>query len=156
MNFLICLGLGIADPFFPAYATGGGATGVHLAILFSGYAVAKTVFSPLTGWWSDTGGRCKLLLLGISVYMAAALGYLFSSDPVALIALRFLQGIAAAFVRPVSLAFVGDIAPARGEGTAMGTFDISFYSAFAVGPILGGVIQESYGFPRRIPGLFPP
>lgn len=147
VNFLVCLGFGIVDPFFPVYATNSGATGFHLAILFSGYAIAKTIFSPLTGWWSDRKGRQALLISGLCTYTAISLGYIFFSGPIQLILLRFLQGIAAAFVRPVSLAFIGDMAPTRREGVAMGTFDISFYSALAVGPVLGGVIKDMYGFP---------
>ena len=142
------------DPFFPVYATNGGATGFHLAILFSGYAIAKSIFSPLTGWLSDLRGRHSLLMAGLSAYTAISLGYLLFPGPIQLILLRFLQGIAAALVRPVSLAFIGDMAPARREGITMGTFDISFYSAFAIGPVLGGIVKDMYGFPGIFCSLF--
>jgi len=144
--FLVCLGFGIAAPFFPVYAASGGASGLHLALIFSGYAAAKILFSPVTGWWSDRNGRRRLLIAGLSLQSAVALGYLFLPGPSGLIALRFLQGIAAALIRPVALAFVGDIAPSQREGAAMGTFDISFYAALAIGPVLGGIIKDSLGF----------
>lgn len=154
VNFLVCLGVGIVDPFFPIYATKSGATGFHLAILFSSYAIAKTIFSPLAGWCSDLKGRYGILLTGLLAYTVIPLGFLFSPNPTHLILLKSLQGVAAAFVRPVSLAFVGDMAQLRREGITMGTFDISFYSAFAVGPILGGVIKDIYGFPGVFYALF--
>ncbi len=146
VNFFACLGLGIADPFFPVYAASGGASGFHLALIFSGYAAAKILFSPMSGWWSDRSGRRRLLVSGLVLQSAVALGYLFLPGPSGLIALRFLQGIAAAFIRPVSLAVVGDIAPERREGSAMGTFDISFYAALAIGPVLGGIVHDASGF----------
>jgi MFS family permease len=154
VNFLVCLGFGIADPFFPVFATANGATGFHLAIIFSGYAVAKTLVSPLTGWWSDRKGRRSLLIGGLCIYSAISLCYLFLPGPLSLIFLRFIQGIAAALVRPVSLAFIGDIAPARREGTVMGTFDISFYGALAIGPVMGGIIKDVAGFPGVFLCLF--
>ncbi|MCX5906007.1 MAG: MFS transporter [Deltaproteobacteria bacterium] len=154
VNFLVCLGLGIVDPFFPVYATTHGATGFHLAILFSGYAAAKALFSPLMGWLSDQRGRRNLLIAGLFSYALISLGYLFFPDPFSLILLRFLQGMAAALVRPLSLAIVGDIAPARREGTVMGAFDISFYAAFAIGPIVGGIIKDAVGFSGIFLSLF--
>ncbi len=146
-NFLIALGFGIADPFFPVYAVSAGATGVHIALIFSSFAVTKMVMSPLIGWWSDQRGRRDLIIAGLFTYLTVSLGYLLTPGPLALIALRILQGIGAALVRPVSLAFIGDIAPARREARTMGTFDISFYSAQAVGPMIGGLIKDVAGFP---------
>jgi MFS family permease len=58
-----------------------------------------------------------------------------------------MQGIGAALVRPIALAFIGDIAPARREALTMGTFDISYFSAQAIGPMIGGVIKDVAGFP---------
>jgi MFS family permease len=149
-NFFITLGFGVADPFISVYAVSKGATGLHLALIFSGYAAAKALVAPLTGWRSDHGGRKSLILAGLCLYSAISLFYLTLPGPLALAGLRFLQGIAAAMVRPVSLAFVGDIAPERKEGTAMGTFDISFYGALAIGPVIGGILKDTAGFP----GLF--
>ena len=147
VNFLACLGFGIADPFFPVYATSNGAAGIHLALIFSGFAAAKTLFSPLAGWWSDRSGRRRLLVIGLFAHAAIAIGYLYLPSPVCLILLRFLQGVAAALVRPVSLAYIGDMAPSRHEGTAMGTFEISYYAALAFGPVAGGIIKDTLGFP---------
>jgi MFS family permease len=149
-NFLIALGFGIADPFFPVYAVSAGATGFHIALIFSSYAVAKTLLSPLIGWWSDLRGRRALIIIGLFTYLLISLGYLLTPGPLVLIALRILQGTGAALVRPVSLAFIGDMAPARKEARTMGTFDISFYSAQAVGPMIGGLVKDVAGFP----GLF--
>ncbi|PKN61254.1 MAG: hypothetical protein CVU57_30400 [Deltaproteobacteria bacterium HGW-Deltaproteobacteria-15] len=147
VNFMISLGFGIVDPFFPVYAVSAGATGFHIALIFSSYAVAKMLMSPLIGWWSDHRGRRDLIVAGLCTYLTVSLCYLLAPGPLALIALRIMQGIGAALVRPISLAFIGDIAPARREAQAMGTFDISFYSAQAVGPMIGGLIKDIAGFP---------
>jgi len=147
INFMISLGFGIVDPFFPVYAVSAGATGFHIALIFSGYAVAKMFMSPLIGWWSDSRGRRDLIIAGLCTCLAVSLCYLFISGPLALIVLRIIQGIGAALVRPTSLAFIGDMAPARREAQTMGTFDISFFSAQAVGPVIGGVVKDVTGFP---------
>jgi len=147
INFMISLGFGIVDPFFPIYAVSAGATGFHIALIFSAYAVAKMLMSPFSGWWSDQRGRRGLIIAGLCTCLAVSLCYLLISGPLALIALRMMQGIGAALVRPVALAFIGDIAPAKREARTMGTFDISYFSAQAVGPMIGGVVKDVAGFP---------
>jgi DHA1 family multidrug resistance protein-like MFS transporter len=147
INFMISLGFGIVDPFFPVYAVSAGATGFHIALIFSACAVATMLMSPLIGWWSDHRGRRDLIIAGLCTYLTVSLCYLLMPGPLALIALRIIQGIGAALVRPISLAFIGDIAPARREAQTMGTFAISFYSAQAVGPMIGGLVKDVAGFP---------
>ena len=147
INFMISLGFGIVEPFFPIYAVSVGATGFHIALIFSAYAFAKMLMSPLIGWWSDYRGRRDLIIAGLCIYVTVSLCYLLIPGPLALIALRIIQGIGAALVRPISLAFIGDIAPARKEAQTMGTFDISFYTAQAIGPMIGGLVKDLAGFP---------
>jgi MFS transporter, DHA1 family, multidrug resistance protein len=147
INFMISLGFGIVDPFFPVYAVSAGATGLHIALIFSSYAVAKMLMSPLIGWWSDHRGRRELLIAGLCTCLTVSLCFLLMPGPLPLIALRMIQGIGAALVRPIALACIGDIAPARREAQTMGTFDISYFSAQAVGPMIGGVIKDFAGFP---------
>jgi MFS family permease len=147
VNFMITLGFGMADPFFPVYVVSAGATGFHIALIFSAYAVSKMLMSPLIGWWSDCRGRRGLIIAGLCTYVMVSVCYLLLPGPPALIALRIIQGIGAALVRPISLAFIGDIAPVRREAQTMGTFDISFYSAQAVGPMIGGLVKDVTGFP---------
>ncbi len=143
---MISLGFGIVDPFFPVYAVNAGATGFHIALIFSAYALAKMLMSPLVGWWSDHRGRRALIIAGLCTCLTVSLCYLLVPGPLALIGLRMIQGIGAALIRPISRAVIGDIAPARREAQTMGTFDISFYSAQAVGPILGGVVKDVAGY----------
>ncbi len=147
INFMISLGFGIVDPFFPVYAVSAGATALHIALIFSSYAVAKMLMSPLIGWWSDHRGRRELLIAGLCTCLAVSLCYLLMPGPLPLITLRMIQGIGAALVRPIALAFIGDIAPARREAQTMGTFDISYFSAQAIGPMIGGMIKDFAGFP---------
>lgn len=147
VNFLSCLGLGAVDPFFPIYVTQNGATPFHIALMFSGYAAAKMLMSPLSGWLSDQRGRRGMLTYGLIVYAVVSVFFLLFSHLYVLILLKFALGFAAGIVRPVLLALVGDIAPEKREGAAMGTFDISFYGALAIGPVLGGILRDMYGFP---------
>jgi MFS family permease len=146
VNFTVNLGFGIADPFFSLFAVNIGASGFSLALIFSGYALTKALFTPMIGWWSDHQGRRAFITAGLCLYFLISLCYLLTPGLPFVIFLRLLQGLAAALVRPISLAFVGDIAPSRLEGTALGTFDISFYGPLAIGPVIGGIVKDTAGF----------
>lgn len=71
-----------------------------------------------------------------------------------LLLLRFFQGIGAALFLPLARAFVGRIAPPNQEGATLGTFEISFYAALAIGPLLGGLIKDRFGFSGIFGALF--
>jgi len=150
VNFLTTLGFSLLDPFLAIYAGGLGATGLSTALIFTGYSLSKALLSPLAGFWSQAASKRLVIAVGLVLYGVAALCLLFQPALPLLIALRVVQGAAVAFIRPVSLAFVGDLVPVRREGALMGKFELSFYGAIAIGPALGGAVKDAAGFP----GLF--
>jgi MFS family permease len=76
--------------------------------------------------------------------------YLFPPSVPMLIGARFLQGVAAAFFRTVIMALIGDQSPKEKEGINIATFDISFYGALGLGPIVGAIVRTHFG----MPGIF--
>ena len=147
INFSVSLGLSVVNPFLPIYVKNIGITGLTIALMFSGYSVSKVLFMPILGRWSDLINRKNFIIAGLAIYFITSLFFLFLPSNIPLIIFfRFIQGMAAALVRPVALSFVGDTATKKHEGSYMGTFDVSFYSALAAGPIIGGFVHDRYGF----------
>jgi MFS family permease len=153
--FSVSLGFSIVNPFLPIYMTHIGAGGISIAFIFSGYSFSKILFTPFLGRLSDCKGRINLIILGLLIYSFVSLCYLCMPNNVTLlIILRLTQGIGAALVRPIALALVGERAPQNREGTVMGAFDVSFYAALSMGPIVGGFIKDLFGFPGIFGLLF--
>ena len=146
VNFAITLGFGIADAFFSMYLYGLGARGIILGLPLVIYSVSKIALSPLLGGWSDRIGCGRAMALSLGLYLFVSVGYFCSSSLVAITALRLLQGASCALFRPVLLSLVGQCSSAQKRATAMGTFDISFYGALSLGPLLGGMIKDAWGF----------
>ena len=118
-----------------------------IAFTFTGYSLSRIVFTPVLGRWSDSKNRTNFIIAGLIIYSLVSISYLSLPRNVAfLIFLRFIQGIGAALVRPIALAFIGDISEKHYEGTHMGTFDVSFYAGLAVGPIIGGFVNDRFGY----------
>ena len=71
--------------------------------------------------------------------------YLSASSSGHLIAVRALHGASAGMVIPIAQAYVGDLSPAGKEGSFMGTFTVSIFTAFGIGPLLGGPLADRFG-----------
>lgn len=139
------IGVGIVVPLLPVYAERLGATGLGLGIFFASYSLARGVVMPFTGRLSDRLGRKLFICLGLVCYTLLALAYVASRDIYALTVSRTLQGIAAAMLVPIAMAYGGDLAPEGKEGTYLGTLNVSLFGGFGFGPFLGGVISDRFG-----------
>jgi EmrB/QacA subfamily drug resistance transporter len=101
----------------------------------------------LTGGRSaDVWGRRPTLLTGLALFTAASLLCGLASSGAALISCRGLQGIGAAFVIPASLAVMTrDLGP-RARAAGVATWMAALAVALALGPVLGGLISQHWGW----------
>jgi len=146
INFLISLGFGVSDAFFPLYCQSIGARGLLLGVAVGGYALSKIIFSPIMGSLADRFGRRQLVITSLLVYLLVSCSYLMTENPVVVVCLRLLQGAGCAMFRPVVQTLIADHTGSRQWGRTMGSFDISFYAALSSGPLIGGIIMDQAGF----------
>jgi DHA1 family multidrug resistance protein-like MFS transporter len=140
--FTTMLGMSILSPLMAVYATKMGADGFWLGVMFSGFSLSRAFFQPVSGWLSDRYNRKTLLMTG---YTLISIGYAFASTIYQLTTVRLLHGVGSALVTPVAMAYVGDIIPKGKEGTYMNIFMMFMYLGMAAGPVMGGLLNESYG-----------
>lgn len=143
--FASMLGVGIVAPLMPIYAKSLGATGIWLGVIFSGFATAKLILSPIIGRISDRKGRKKFILSGLLAYSIISLFYLLADSVYSLTMVRFIHGFASAFVIPIAMAYVGETRNEGEEAASMGTFNISLFLGMGAGPILGGFLNDAFG-----------
>lgn len=99
-----------------------------------GFGVAQLAFGPL----SDRFGRRAPLMVGLVIYIAAALAAVFSPDFTTLLALRFVQGVGAAGTRVIALSVVRD----RFGGRAMAEVMALIFMVFMIIPIIAPGIGQ--------------
>ncbi len=143
--FSSMLGIGIILPLLPIYAEELGAKGLSIGLIFSGFSISRSLFSPIVGRLSDRWGRKIFLTTGLFLYWLVAIGYLYSNTVMDLIVIRFAQGFAAAMIIPLAMAYIGDISPVNKEGGYVGLFTVSLFAGFGCGPLLGGTLMSRYG-----------
>jgi MFS transporter, DHA2 family, multidrug resistance protein len=108
-----------------------------------GFLVAG--FLITMGTLGDRIGRRRLLLIGSAAFGAASVVAAFSSSPEMLIASRALLGIAGATLAPSTLSLIRSMFEDDHQRTvAIGIWVTSFSLGAAIGPLVGGVLLESF------------
>ena len=108
-----------------------------------GFLVAG--FLITMGTLGDRIGRRRLLLIGAGAFGAASVVAAFARTPEMLIASRALLGIAGATLAPSTLSLIRSMFADDHQRTiAIGVWVTSFSVGAAIGPLVGGVLLESF------------
>jgi DHA2 family multidrug resistance protein-like MFS transporter len=108
-----------------------------------GFAVGSLLIA--FGNIGDRYGRLKLLMTGATVFGVASAGAAFAPGPELLIAFRALMGVAGATLLPSALAVLSELFPdPRLRAKAIGIFAATFAAGFAIGPVVGGQLLNSF------------
>ncbi len=110
------------------------------------YLLAITTLIVSVGRLGDIAGRRRLLLAGIFLFTTASV--LCGAAPTLwlLIAARAAQGLGAATMMALTMAFVGETVPKARTGSAMGLLGTMSAIGTALGPSLGGVLIAGFGW----------
>src|SRR5215467_12487566 len=114
-----------------------------LAWVVNGYVLSFAVLLLMGGRLADLYGRRRLFLGGMTFFTASSLLAGIAPSAGLLIAARVLQGVGAAMMTPPTLPIISDVFPdARERATAVGIWASVGAAAFAVGPVIGGLVTE--------------
>lgn len=133
-------GIGLVGPVRVLYAQSRGASLAIISAMASAYLLSNFVAQYPSGWLADRFGRRRLLVVGLLVQAVLSLVYLPITDPTLFIALRVVEGLAAAAVLPSARAIIADTVPNEQRGEAYGLFSAFFNVGFLLGPALGGLL----------------
>ena len=142
---LSSLGTSIANVALPTLAGSLGASFQAVQWVVLAYLLAVTTLIVGVGRLGDMVGRRRLLLAGIALFTVAS--FLCGASPTLglLIAARVAQGLGAAIMMALGVAFVGEIVERTGR--AMGLLGTMSAVGTALGPSLGGALIASAGWP---------
>src|SRR6187551_1935729 len=113
---------------------------------FTSYLLTATVSGPTYGKLSDIFGRRPLFIFGVSLFLFGSILCGLSQNMAMFIAFRGLQGLGAGALFPIALAIIGDIFAPSERGRYQGFFGAVFGVSSLVGPALGGLITDNFGW----------
>jgi MFS family permease len=140
------LGTSIANVALPTLAEAFNAPFQQVQWVVLAYLLATTISIVGAGRLGDVVGRRRLLLAGIVLFTAASFVCGAASALWVLIAARAAQGLGAAVMMALAMAFVGEAVPKARIGTAMGLLGTMSAVGTALGPSLGGVMVAGFGW----------
>ncbi len=117
-----------------------------LSWLFTSYMLSSTVVVPLVGKLSDIFGRKFFVITGIIVFMVASAACGAAPSMTTLIVFRAVQGIGGGMIFSSVFATTGDLFPPAERGKYMGMFTGTFSLASILGPSVGGLLTDNWGW----------
>ncbi len=126
----------------PALQSSLHATVVDVQWVIEAYGLFLSALILVGGALGDSFGRRAMYLFGVAGFAVASAGCGFSSSIRELVLWRSVQGVAAAFLVPGSLAMISSSFDEESRGKAIGTWAGFTTITTALGPILGGWLIE--------------
>ncbi|MEK7917065.1 MFS transporter [Burkholderia contaminans] len=145
--FMAVLDSTIVNVALPAMRASLGATVAQLAWIVDAYTLSFAALILAGGALSDRFGAKHVYLAGLALFVGASAACGVASSVAVLVVARFVQGMGAALFLPASLTIVRstfDVPAERARAIAVWAGIASV--AVAVGPVLGGILVDDFGW----------
>lgn len=143
---LSSLGISIANVALPSLTRAFAASFQEVQWVVLAYLLVITALIVGVGRMGDVVGRRLLLQAGIAIHTLASIACGVSTILGVLIVSRAMQGVGAAIMMALTMAFVGSIVPKEKTGNAMGLLGTMSAVGTALGPSLGGLLIAGFGW----------
>ena len=119
---------------------------ISLGWVATAYLLAAAMFLVPFGRIADIYGRKRIFTYGILTYTVASILSAIAASAAMLIASRVLQGIGGAMIFSTGVAILTSVFPAEERGKALGINVAAVYLGLSLGPFLGGLLTEHFGW----------
>ena len=142
VSFIVMADMRVIDPLLRVIATEFNSTVGNTAAIISAYTIPYGLFQLLYGPLGDRIGKLKVMTAAVALFAIGTTLCAFAPTLPILILLRFLTGMVAAAVIPLSLAYLGDSFPYAERQTAIGRYLSALMLGQIVSSTLGGIFGE--------------
>ena len=116
-----------------------------VSLSVAGYLGITAVLQLIIGPMSDRFGRRPVLLFGVTIFILASLGCMLAGNIWTFLVFRVMQGaIISGWV--LTLAVIRDSVPEQEAASQIGYISMAMAIAPMLGPIVGGVLDELFGW----------
>jgi len=121
-----------------------GASGVGWIVTI--YVLVIAAFSTPFGKLADSTGRRRILIIGVAGFGIISVATVFAPNAGLLLAMRVVQGIAASMIFATNMPIAISAFPGKERGKAIGLVTSGTYVGLAMGPVLGGILNNWLGW----------
>ena len=144
--FVVALDNAVLNVAIPALSFDLGASAADIQWIIDAYSLIFAALLLTTGALSDRYGRKRWLQVGVAMFGIGSLAASFANSVETLIAARAFLGISAAIILPSTLSLVISTFPKDERATAIGIWTATFGAGFALGPVIGGLLVETFNW----------
>lgn len=112
------------------------------SIVVTAFTLAYGLFQIAYGPLGDRVGRLRMVAIAMLIACLGSLGSAIAPTLPGLALLRFITGVGAAGIIPVSIAWIGDHSPYENRQATLGRFIGFTLTGQIVGPALGGALAQ--------------
>jgi DHA2 family multidrug resistance protein len=122
------------------------------------YLIPEIIVIPLTGWLSRVFSMRKYLLVNTALFLAFSVACAFAHNLGEMIVLRAFQGFTGGVLIPAAFTLIMTMLPRSKQPIGLAMFALSATFAPAIGPTVGGYLNENFGweyifYVNLVPGL---
>ena len=118
----------------------------RVSLVVVSYLVATTVAAPLYGQLRDMHGGRRMMLIALSVFLAASLLCALATSIEMLIFARVLQGLGGGGLMTLTQSLIGESVPPRERARYQGYLAAVMVTSSVFGPVVGGYLAHSFGW----------
>lgn len=145
-GFLTPFDLSAVNIALPSIAEEFSMDAIQMGWVSTAYLLASAVFLVPFGRIADIYGRKKVFAAGLSVFTIASLLMVVAPSAVAVILLRVLQGFGSAMIFGTAVAILTSVTAPEHRGKALGIYTTAVYLGLSMGPFLGGILTDRFGW----------
>ena len=146
-NFMAVLDMTIVNVAVPHIAGSLAVSPNEGTWAITSYAVAEAITVPLTGWLSKRFGAVKIFVTAAGAFGMFSLLCGFAPSLGMLVVFRVMQGLSGGPLMPMSQTLIMRITPSHYTQLGLGLQTMTTIVAPVAGPLLGGALTDSVGWP---------
>ncbi len=144
--FLVQADARVIDPLLHVVATDFHTVPVSAALVISSYALPYGLFQLFYGPFGDRLGKLRVMAVCLALFAVGTGACAFVPSLPVFAVLRFLTGVTAASVIPMSIGYIGDTFPYGSRQIALARFMSALMMGQIAGSTLGGVFGQFLGW----------
>ncbi|QEX24109.1 EmrB/QacA family drug resistance transporter [Hypericibacter adhaerens] len=110
------------------------------------YLISEIIVIPLSGWLSKVFSTRRYLLVNTLLFLLFSAACAHAENLGQMIVLRALQGFAGGVLIPMAFTIIITMLPRAKQPIGMALFAVSAVFAPAIGPTIGGYLNENFGW----------
>jgi DHA2 family multidrug resistance protein len=145
-TFMEVLDITIVNVALPHIAGGLAATQDEATWVLTSYLVSNAIVLPLSGWLAQRIGRKRFYMTCVALFTASSFLCGTATSLPWLILFRVLQGAGGGGLAPSEQSILADTFEPKKRGMAFAVYGMAVVVAPALGPTLGGLLTDNFGW----------